>query len=240
MKSIRELTTNFNQICPKMERKEIIAVSAENENLPEQKIVEKFIRDLKPVLLTSRFFGLTPLSITETNLSTSKLLATVFGMFHVAGYYFFIGRLQAFYSYNNLESKAKILSIAFSIMSNLCIHIDYVLCILHNRKLHACLNHIMFYDKATKYENESNYKFVAWSWTLLFVIGILAVSIGGLTYQFDIEPVNNAIFYCIGCIFLALAISKFLVVVVILLIRFRHLNRTMMKGFVKIVLLNSL
>lgn len=225
MKSLRDLVSS------KMERNNI-KVFPVNENHPEEEIEETLIRDLKPIFLTSRVFGLTPFLITKTKLSFSKILAIVFGLSHAISYYFLFGHLQDFYHYN-LDVKAKILSIAFSIMSSLCIHIDYIVCIVRNQKLHDCLNHIMFYDKAMKFKNENKSKFVAWSWILICMFGILAASVGVLTYQFDVKPLRNAIFYCFGCIFLSIAIFKFLVVVVILLLRFRHLNRRMMKGLLK-------
>ena len=194
---------------------------------------EELIRDLKPILFISRIFGLAPYSISNMNLTFSKIRVAHSGLFVIFISYVLYERSNLYYYYSHLDYKLRLLSILRSVLTVLCVCIDTVLSVLWYRKLQKFLNHIWCYDRTIKSNIKKNNSFVIRSWILIVFCMILIHFIGGLTYLCEVDHLKSAIIYTVIYQHFTIGILKFLILAAIIHIRFQNFNRSLMKGSFK-------
>ncbi|XP_033225802.1 uncharacterized protein LOC117178484 [Belonocnema kinseyi] len=105
----------------------VFTISSKKSNQISSRPKEEFIRNIKPILLISRVFGLTPYSISNTKLSLSRMKIAHSGLIIIFASYVLYERLNLYYYHSNLESKLLHLSMIRSVLTHLCVYIDVVL-----------------------------------------------------------------------------------------------------------------
>lgn len=203
--------------------------SAKNNHIPRRP-KEELIRNLKPILLISRVFGLTPYSISNANLSLSMKGVAHSGLIIIFASYVLYERMNLYYYHSNLEYKLRHLSILRSVLTHLCVYIDVVLSIVCYRKFQSFLNHAWCYDRAMESSKNKKNFFVVRSWILIIFCMVLIFFIGGLTYLCEVDHLKSAIIYIIMYHIFTFGILKFMILAAIILIRLQYLNRSLMRG----------
>ncbi|XP_043474703.1 uncharacterized protein LOC122506533 [Leptopilina heterotoma] len=193
------------------------------KHLPKENSNGRLCMELEPVIQVSRIFGLAPVTVKNAKWTLTKL-----GLFYSALCF-------AFYSYvfidrvimcinGKWEYKLKFLYITIVVATGCCIVMDFIFCILGNKKLQAYVNNIRRFDTLMKPGNKATIMFIKLFWTVHVGLFIFLLPISVLTYMIDLKPILGAFTYFVFCEVLLMGILKFLAFTILLLIRFREFN----------------
>ena len=202
-----------------------------NHNLitfPKRSSRDSLIRDLTPYFQISRFFGISPYLISNTNFTFSKYVLTYSVIYFICLTYIFAVR---FHIYTNFNEKGKLGKLILARIVSFYISgmVDFIVSTLYSRNLQKALLDLKLYDMTMKFRSKENNSFVKWSWFVitidiainLLLTGCLHLLRGQIMFTFYVFVVSLRT---------SLSILKFLGLVMSIFIRLRHLNLTLMKG----------
>ena len=206
-----------------------------NQNLnlqshPDESIEETLMRDLKPIILISRLFGIAPYLINKKNLTLSKIVIAYSILCIFLQSYVQCRRLY-FFAQENLEDvKMNILFITMTVLILISINSDAITYIYLDSKLQNYLNYIRLFDKAMNYKNTRKFSSRTYSWILIFITGILAIAL--IIFASLSEKASAIDILSVPFIYatFTLGFFKCFIIIRILFTRFQHLNRMLIKG----------
>ena len=215
------------------ERKVYTISSTKNSHLNIKKIPkhaeeETLMQDLKRILQVSQICGLSPYTISNSNLELSKTGLIYSAIFLIFASYIFSGYTYLIMT-SFLELKIKIIFITIVISALLCTIIELLICVFWDKKVQDFLNRIKYYDKSMNYKNATNI-LVKFNWAMLIILLIFITSITVVTYCLEFRFTEQTLAYSMFCSLLSLGVLKFLLFAMVIFARCRDLNLTLSKG----------
>ena len=200
-----------------------------SKNLPKQHIKDNLMQELTLYIKTTRIFGISPYSISNTNLSLSKCALTysfIYFTFHTS-----ILIMRCFtISIGTWDVKLKSLIVGRMIAFFISTLANIIIPVACDRKLQECLHYLKLYDMTMKFKTDKHNLFSRLSLIVVTVNITICLFIAGVTYKIDTKRIFPTFYFFFLFVSFSLGMLKFLALAMSISMRFRHLNLTLMKG----------
>ncbi|XP_031779956.1 gustatory receptor 7 isoform X1 [Nasonia vitripennis] len=195
------------------------------------------IQDIRPTFLIARVFGLAPYAITNSSINVSKR-GILYSVPWLGFYLYALYNRLNLYTHSDLETKFRILSVTRTALAVIALLVDLVVCTFRDDRFQNALDCVRKYDLAVKYDVETNARLMRiHSWTIYSFMITYYLAIGWFTYVDEpYEGVMAAVIYVYLYLPLSIAVMKFVALITSILLRFRHLHRMLLPGFLSIMM----